>query len=109
MTDSKALDLIGVANELEAFIQATVPECSTVSKYGGTLFTLNPEEKEDQFCGVFIYSKHVQLSISNGASLEDERKVLQGNGKYRKHVNFTNRDEIDFEYIKGLICQASKL
>ena len=107
--DGKALDLIGVANELEAFILATVPECSTVSKYGGTLFTLKPEEKEGQFCGVFIYSKHVQLSISNGADLEDERKVLQGSGKHRKHINFTNREEIDFEYIKGLLCQASEL
>ena len=107
--DNKPLDLIGLANELEAFIQAIVPECSKVSKYGGTLFTLKPEEKEGQFCGVFIYSKHVQLSISNGAKLKDDRKILQGSGKYRKHINFTNRDEIDFDYIEGLIRQALEL
>jgi len=49
-----SVNLIALADELEELIQATIPKSTRVSKYGGTLFTLKPEEKEGQFCGVFI-------------------------------------------------------
>lgn len=108
MSENQSLTLIALANELEEFIQNCVPESSKVSKYGGTLFTLKPTEKEGQFCGVFVYSAHVQLSISHGPELKDERKLLSGTGKYRRHVNFKRAEEIDYPYIKGLICQAAE-
>lgn len=107
MENNKALELVSIANELEAFIQVCIPNSSTVSKYGGTLFTLKPEEKEGQFCGVFVYSAHVQLSFSNGAKLKDDRKILSGNGKFRRHVNFITREEVDYPYLKELLVQAA--
>jgi len=107
MENNSALDLVSLANELEAFIQVCVPDSTTVNKYGGTLFTMKPDEKEGQFCGVFIYSAHVQLSFSHGPQLVDERNMLCGNGKYRRHINFKRVDDIDYPYIEGLICQAS--
>ena len=109
MTENNALKLIALANELESMVQTCIPDCHKVAKYGGTLFTLKPEEKEGQFCGVFVYSAHVQLSFSNGPALKDERKILCGNGKYRRHINFKSIDEIDYDYINNLILQASKL
>ena len=105
--ENDTVDLVSIANELEAFVQSCVPESTRVSKYGGSLFTLKPEEKEGQFCGVFVYTAHVQLSFSNGPQLSDERKILKGSGKYRRHVNFKSQDQIDYEYLKGLICQAA--
>ena len=107
--ESKTLDLVAIANELEAFIQSCIPEASTRGKYGGTLFTLKPEEKEGQFCGVFVYANHVQLSFSQGTKLQDPRKLLCGNGKFRRHLNFKSGDEIDFPYIQDLICQSARL
>jgi hypothetical protein len=108
MENDNAMDLVSIANELEEFIQSCVPDSSRVSKYGGTLFTLKPEEKEGQFCGVFIYSAHVQLSFSNGPQLKDECKMLKGSGKYRRHINFKSADQIDYAYLKELICQAAR-
>lgn len=109
MSENNPLELIALANELDAFIETCVPDSSKISKYGGTLFTLRPEEKEGQFCGVFIYATHVQLSFSKGANLDDERKMLRGNGKYRRHIKFMANDSIDYPYIEGLISQASRL
>jgi len=106
--ENETMDLISIASELEEFIQSCVPDSTRVSKYGGTLFTLKPKEKEGQFCGVFVYSAHVQLSFSNGPQLKDERKILQGSGKFRRHVNFKTADHIDYAYLKELICQAAK-
>jgi len=102
------MSLIAIANELEEFIQSCIPNCSRVSKYGGTLFTLKPNAKEGQFCGIFVHSAHVQLSFSNGSQLTDIRKILEGSGKYRRHINFTSANQIDYDYLKVLICQAAK-
>ena len=108
MSDN-ALALVAIANELEAFIQECVPEASRLSKYGGTLFTLKPNEKEGQFCGVFLYSQHVQISFSKGSQLNDSQKLLKGSGKNRRHINFKKIDEVNFNYLKELLCQSSKL
>ena len=108
MSDN-ALALVAIANELEAFIQECVPEASRLSKYGGTLFTLKPNEKEGQFCGVFLYSHHTQLSFSKGAELDDPKRLLNGSGKHRRHINFKVGDELDITYLKALLIQSSEL
>lgn len=101
--------LITIANELEAFILSVVPQATTVNKYGGVLFTVHPEEKEGQFCGVFIYKQHVQLAFSLGAQLDDPHKLLAGSGKYRRHTNFTTLEDLDYAALEKLLLQAMKL
>ncbi|MCL1035764.1 DUF1801 domain-containing protein [Shewanella submarina] len=105
---TQPLDLLPLADQLEAFIQESIPNASRVSKYGGTLFTLKPELKEGQFCGVFIYAAHVQVSISHGMQLDDPKKLLQGTGKTRRHINFKSINEVDFDALKYLLIQASE-
>ena len=102
-------DMTALADELEDYIRLVIPESETVKKYGGTLFTLKPEEKEGQFCGVFIYTKHVQISFSKGAMLKDPHDLLLGSGKYRRHLKFLSSDSIDFKKLEKLLKQASKL
>jgi hypothetical protein len=104
----QTLQLMSLAEHLEAFIQTVVSEAVTVQKYGGTLFTLKPEQKEGQFCGVFIYKTHVQLSFSQGARLEDPEKLLRGTGKHRRHINFLSADELDFDALETLLKQAAQ-
>lgn len=107
--ENDALSLVALANELESFIQTTIPKATTTSKYGGTLFTLNPDEKEGQFCGVFLYKEHVQISFSLGAQLNDPEQLLQGNGKFRRHINFKSAGEINIEALTALLTQAASL
>jgi len=104
-----AINLMSLAEELEALIQVTVPECTSVSKYGGRLFTLNPEEKEGQFCGVFIYKAHVQISFSKGAQIKDENKILSGSGKLRRHINFRTRDDVSGKDLRKLFVPDHRL
>lgn len=107
--NEKVLDLLAIANELESFLLLTVPNVKTVQKYGGTLFTIRPDEKEGQFCGIFVYKNHVQISFSKGTELIDPKKLLNGNGKYRRHINYTKSKQIDFEQLELLVMQACKL
>jgi len=97
--------LVGALHDL---ILRAVPGAETVSKYGGTLYTLYPAENERQFCGVFSYKEHVQLSFAAGALLEDSKHLLSGGGKYRRHINFKSPDEIEEESISELLQQAAE-
>lgn len=82
---------------LDALIRETVPDVQTVTKYGGTLYTLRPQEKEGQFCGVFAHKAHVQISFSAGAGLPDPDKRLQGQGKHRRHMRIASASEVSSE------------
>jgi len=105
----KVMTMDALANEIEERIKLLVPKSETLQKYGGTLFTLHPDQKEGQFCGVFIYKKHVQISFSRGSELKDPNKLLQGSGKVRKHVNITSAQEASSAELNKLIKQAAKL
>lgn len=92
---------------IDEIILGTIPTAKTTPKYGGILYTAKPNEKESQFCGIFRYKNHVQLSISNDPVLKDPNGVLLGNGSTRRHINFKSPDEIDSEIVKALILQAA--
>lgn len=95
-----------IVERLDQIIRQSAPKVETVPKYGGTLYTLKPDEKEGQFCGVFPYKDHVQLAFSNGTALKDPKQVLVGTGKFRRHVNFSDHHEIDPEILGELIDNA---
>ena len=105
MAESDNGVLVGRLHDL---ILRAVPEAETVSKYGGTLYTLHPDENERQFCGVFSYKEHVQLAFTAGSSLKDPEHLLSGSGKYRRHINFRQPKEIEEKPISELLQQAAQ-
>jgi len=98
-------------NELSQVILKAVPKADTLEKYGGVLFTLNPDQKEGQFCGLFSYEKHVQIVFSQGAKLKevDAGNRLEGKGKFRRHINFVSVYDIDKPYLTELLLAAADL
>jgi len=102
-------ELTAIAEKLHDLIHRTVPKSSTVSKYGGLLYTLNPADKKGQFCGVFVHKSHVQLSFSEGSSLDVCLGVLSGSGKLRRHINFKRSEDIETKELSKLLKQAAKL
>lgn len=94
---------------LDELIVQAAPKSSTVPKYGGVLYTMKPDEKEGQFCGIFVYKNHVNLSFANGTSLKDPTGVLLGGGKFRRHINFSSPEEVDSKVVLALLKQSAKL
>lgn len=105
MTD----ELETLHNNLIHLIQQATPKASKVEKYGGILFSLKPDEKEGQFCGVFSYKAHVQISFSDGVHLDDPGNLLSGSGKGRRHINFKAGDKLDKKAVTKMIRQAAKI
>lgn len=98
-----------IIERLDHLIRQSAPDVQTVAKYGGTLYTLRPNEKEGQFCGVFPYKDHVQLAFSNGTALSDPKQLLTGTGKLRRHVNVSALDQIDPDGLTELLDNAVQL
>ena len=98
-----------ISQMLEELILLAAPDAEAVSKYGGVLYTVRPDEKEGQFCGIFTFTNHVQLTFANGTRLQDPEGVLLGGGKYRRHLNFRSPDEIDSRVLLPLIRESASL
>ncbi|WP_246464442.1 DUF1801 domain-containing protein [Undibacterium seohonense] len=70
-------------------------------KYGGILFAV-----EQAFCGVFAYANHVSLEFGEGASLPDRFGVLEGKGKFRRHIKLETIAEIESKHLMHYVKMA---
>jgi hypothetical protein len=101
--------LKSVTELLHALVAEAVPKATKVAKYGGTLYTLKPEEKEGQFCGVFANKDNVHLIFSKGNQLSDPGGLLKGTGKFRRQLIFEDAADINLDVVKQFTIDASKL
>jgi len=77
------------------------PGVSEEVKYGGLLFSAGKP-----VCGVFAYAKHVSVEFGDGAMLPDEHKVLEGEGKLRRHIKLSTMGDIDQKHVAHYLTLA---
>ncbi len=94
-------DLHALVQTLRATVRSVAPKADERVMYGGILFSA-PE----QFCGVFAYTAHVSMEFGRGAELSDPHRVLEGSGKFRRHIKLQSIDDIGSKYLKDYIQQA---
>lgn len=70
-------------------------------KYGGLLFSAG-----QPFCGVFSYAKHVSLEFGSGASLPDKYKMLEGEGRLRRHIKLSSVQDISGKHVCEYLALA---
>jgi hypothetical protein len=88
---------------LRKIILGLAPSISEEVKYGGILFSA-----KKPFCGIFSYAKHVSLEFGAGASLPDEFKVLEGEGKLRRHIKLSSEQDISGKHVREYLALAFK-
>ena len=92
-----------LVQSLREIILGLAPSISEEVKYGGILFSV-----EQPFCGVFSYAKHVSLEFVVGASLPDEYKMLEGEGKLRRHIKLSSAQDISEKHVREYLLLALK-
>ncbi|RFA29904.1 hypothetical protein CAI21_08735 [Alkalilimnicola ehrlichii] len=97
-TDEARYELV---QQLRAIVFELSPQATEEVKYGGLLFL-----QREPFCGVFAYAKHVSVELPEGHALVDRHQVLEGQGKYRRHIKLRDRDDISRKYVKDYVQQA---
>ena len=73
-------------------------------KYGGLTF----HRAGNLLGGVFTYKAHVSVEFSHGAEFSDECSLLEGKGKYRRHIKLLVRDDIHARNVGCFVEQALK-
>jgi hypothetical protein len=56
--------------------------------YGGIMFTW-----QDDWWGIFPYKNHISFEFSHGTDLSNPDKLLEGNGKYRRHLKISSMED----------------
>lgn len=98
--DSGRFELVQALRDIIFDLDASISE---EVKYGGFLFSAGKP-----FCGVFSYVKHVSLEFGAGASLSDKFKMLEGEGKFRRHIKLLSLQDITDKYIREYLVMALK-
>lgn len=96
--------LFPIAERARAAVRAVAPEATERVMYGGMLFG-----GPDPFCGVFVYSAHVTMEFGRGAELQDPHHVLEGGGKFRRHIKLRTLDDIATKHLREYIERALQL
>ncbi len=112
MSDSKLENLLNdihfsneatfsIVQEIRKVVRAIAPSVSERVMYGGVMFT----DKMD-FCGVFAYAEHVSLEFGRGCDLQDPHGVLEGSGKFRRHIKIKMLKEIKSKHLREYVASA---
>lgn len=90
-----------LVQKIRESIYAAVPQASERVLYGGFMFA-----DAAQFCGVFAYTEHVTLEFGRGCDLDDPHRVLEGNGKLRRHIKIHRVTDLQTKHLSDYIAQA---
>lgn len=82
------------------------PDAQLVPKYGGMLIEAVAGDPSTQVAGYFFYAHHMSLEFTHGAALDDPDGVLEGKGKYRRHIKASSVDMIAQKNCAGMLKQA---
>lgn len=67
------------------------------------------DKNRDHFVHLPAYTKYVNIGFTNGTSLTDPEKRLQGSGAKIRHIKLTKVEDLDDPYLQDLIQQAAQL
>ncbi|MGI9271211.1 MAG: DUF1801 domain-containing protein [Woeseiaceae bacterium] len=95
-----------LTREIDEIIEEISPDAGRRSMYGGIVFESVAGNPKTMVCGHFTYKNHVSLEFSNGYQLCDPEKVLEGKGKYRRHIKLTSQSDIGDKFVRSMIEQA---
>ncbi len=94
---------------LKQLVEEIAPKVRFVAKYGGEVMCPEPTSDSKFVGGIFSYKDHVSLEFSEGVSLQDPGKHLEGSGKKRRHLKLRNVGEIVEKDARGFLGQTFSL
>ena len=97
-------DKSDIIEKLREVVFSTDPGIKERIMYGGILLSL-----ERDFGGIFAYKKHVSFEFSLGVHMDDRDNILEGGGKYRRHIKVYCMADIETKMVASFVEQALQL
>lgn len=93
-----------IIKALRTFVKRTAPKLAESVKWGNGCWL------KGKVPVVYVYSDTdwVQFGFIRGSSLDDPRRLLEGNGQYVRHIKVRKVGDIDPRSFGALLRQAAK-
>lgn len=87
---------------LQRVVKGCAPHLSTTVKWGQGVFADGDVPK------IFMHTEddHVQFGFYRGSSMKDPNGLLEGKGKYVRHIKIHSPKDIDPRALRALILQT---
>ena len=109
MSKSKTVDNAAAAALMHAvddIIRQICPSARRRKMYGGIVFEKEANNPKTSVCGHFVHKTHVSLEFSEGSKLSDPDTILEGNGKYRRHIKLRNPEDLESKRVFDFLERA---
>lgn len=90
-----------VLRKLREIVFNVNPKTNERIMYGGIMFSLN-----DDFGGIFVRKNHISFEFGNGFTMNDPDKLLEGKGKFRRHLKIRSLSDIDDKKVEFFVKQS---
>ncbi|XDD46907.1 DUF1801 domain-containing protein [Leptospira sp. WS39.C2] len=102
------LDEIKIKNEgqfkilqkLRELVFKAYPKTIERIMYGGIMFSL-----VEDFGGIFLSKNHISFEFGKGFLMKDPKKLLEGTGKFRRHLKIKSIEDIKNKDVDFFIKQ----
>ena len=94
-----------IIGALRDFVKRVEPSLSETVKWGNGCWV----GKKGPVAYVYSTTGYVQFGFFRGSSLKDPRGLLEGEGKYVRHIKVRDPSEIDAPALAVLLKQAVRL
>lgn len=90
-----------ILQRLREIVFEIYPETKERMMYGGIMFSL-----EDDFGGIFTRKKHISFEFGKGFGMSDPEKLLEGSGKFRRHLKLRSLSDVEDKKVDFYVKQA---
>lgn len=94
-----------VIAKLDECLLSIQPDFMPRAAWGGWAYKIG----SNYSCMIVRYKDHIKLMIWRGKMLDDKEGRLQGAGSNTQHLRFSNVDDVDRDYLSGLLSQQFEL
>ncbi|MHA7056470.1 DUF1801 domain-containing protein [Aquimarina sp. M1] len=104
-------ELIDLYTSLRDYILSIHPKSNELLYHTHALTSLYSVSAKmgDAFCMIPIYTNHLNLGFNKGTLLKDPQNLLQGTGKWIRHIPIEKVEDFNNEAVKSLIERAIAL
>jgi len=103
-TAALAPDKFVILTALRAIVRAQFPAVTERMMYGGIMFS----HDDADFGGVFVSKHHVSFEFVDGYLLADQHKLLEGKGKFRRHLKIKSVGDVTAKDVVGFVGQICR-
>ncbi len=94
-------DKFNILKELREIVFKLSPEVNEKIMYSGIMFSL-----DDDFGSVFVGKNHASFEFGSGYQFDDPKKLLDGTGKFRRHLKIKSLTDIKGKEVDFFVTQA---